>query len=655
MKHATLLLFTCLGALSAAAQNTCATALPITVGTFAVTGVNGTQVPLPICAPNGTGATAGEWYSYTAGADLNVTVTTSLPANTGLDTRFHVYTGGCAALACVAGDDDSGSGNLSTASFNVTAGTTYLIAFDNRWSSAAFTFQVSETVPVQDPVTFLPQALPTSGTTMCVVDMNGDHLDDVVSTSTSLIHILQQQALGGFTPQSITTTPADNTASWSLAAGDFDNNGFNDLLYGGGGGVTFMKANADGTAFTEVSYPQYVFSQRSNFVDINNDGNLDGFVCHDVDANVYYLNDGTGNLVYNQGGFGPTCGNYGSIWVDFDGDGDQDLFVAKCGCDPVDILYQNNGNGTFTNIAPALGFADSHQSWSSAWGDYDNDGDMDVLVGSSSSNVHKLMRNDAGTFVNVTIGSGFDLLGGQSIEWTTHDFNNDGWLDILGGGALMLGNGDLTFQQVTITPTNGPIGDLNNDGFLDIMNSATAYMNDGNDNHYLKVFTVGAVSNMNGIGAEVEVTSALGTQIRQVRSGDGFRYMSSLTAHFGIRTDTQVDQVIVRWPSGIVDIIDNPAIDGILVVEEGLSTGVAEASGTNELTLHPVPATDLLYVTTTTGVGNAPVRVLDATGKQVLLRSLVNGQLDVSDLKSGVYLLELTSQGGSLRRAFTKE
>lgn len=141
-----------------------------------------------------------------------------------------------------------------------------------------------------------------------------------------------------------------------------------------------MKANADGTAFTEVSYPQYVFSQRSNFVDINNDGNLDGFVCHDVDANVYYLNDGTGNLVYNQGGFGPTCGNYGSIWVDFDGDGDQDLFVAKCGCDPVDILYQNNGNGTFTNIAPALGFADSHQSWSSAWGDYDNDGDMDVLV-----------------------------------------------------------------------------------------------------------------------------------------------------------------------------------------------------------------------------------------------------------------------------------
>ena len=192
MKHATLLLFTCLGALSAAAQNTCATALPITVGTFAVTGVNGTQVPLPICAPNGTGATAGEWYSYTAGADLNVTVTTSLPANTGLDTRFHVYTGGCAALACVAGDDDSGSGNLSTASFNVTAGTTYLIAFDNRWSSAAFTFQVSETVPVQDPGTFLPQALPTSGTTMCVVDMNGDHLDDVVSTSTSLIHILQQ-------------------------------------------------------------------------------------------------------------------------------------------------------------------------------------------------------------------------------------------------------------------------------------------------------------------------------------------------------------------------------------------------------------------------------------------------------------------------------
>ncbi|MBK9598965.1 MAG: VCBS repeat-containing protein [Flavobacteriales bacterium] len=69
-----------------------------------------------------------------------------------------------------------------------------------------------------------------------------------------------------------------------------------------------------------------------------------------------------------------------SIWVDYDGDGDMDLFVAKCGCDPVDILMRNNGDGTFTSMAAALGFADSHQSWSSAWGDFNNDGDMDVLV-----------------------------------------------------------------------------------------------------------------------------------------------------------------------------------------------------------------------------------------------------------------------------------
>ena len=75
-------------------------------------------------------------------------------------------------------------------------------------------------------------------------------------------------------------------------------------------------------------------------------------MCHDVDANVYHLNDGSGNLTFHQGGLGETCGNYGSVWIDYDGDHDVDLFVSKCGCDPVDILYRNNGDGTFTNVAP---------------------------------------------------------------------------------------------------------------------------------------------------------------------------------------------------------------------------------------------------------------------------------------------------------------
>ena len=108
------------------------------------------------------------------------------------------------------------------------------------------------------------------------VDMNGDYLDDIVGINSSSIVILYQQTNGTFTSTTINTSMVTNTPDWSLAVGDFDKNGFNDIIYGGGGGVSFMKANATGTAFTEVPYPQYVFSQRSNFVDINNDGHLDG-------------------------------------------------------------------------------------------------------------------------------------------------------------------------------------------------------------------------------------------------------------------------------------------------------------------------------------------------------------------------------------------
>src|SRR5690606_19655990 len=135
----------------------------------------------------------------------------------------------------------------------------------------------------------------------------------------------------------------------------------------------------------------------------NNDGHLDAFSCHDVDANVGFINDGNGNLTFTQGGYGTTCGNYGSIFTDYTNDGVPDLFVAKCGCDPQDLMMQNNGTGAFTNVAPAQGLNDSHQSWSSAWGDFDNDGDMDVLIGASSSGYHKLMMNDGtGNFTNAT-------------------------------------------------------------------------------------------------------------------------------------------------------------------------------------------------------------------------------------------------------------
>ena len=634
------------------AQDDCASAVPITTGTYTVPGING-QAPPTFCI--GQTANAAEWYSFTATTDQTIVVSTDLPQNFGLDTRVHVFMGGCSGLSCVTADDDGGSGYLSTATFAANAGTEYHIVFDDRWSPAGFDFAVSAQVPPPPgALTFTPMNL-TGSSPQGVVDMNGDYLDDLVIPATNFVSIFFQQPGGGFVQQTLTSPQADHPASWSMTAGDINGDGRNDLMYGGGSGVTFMLQDALGTAFTEQSFSQYVFSQRGNMVDLDNDGHLDAFMCHDVDANVYFSNDGSGTLSFNQGGFGSTCGNYGSIFVDVDNDGDMDCFVAKCGCDPVDLMMINQGNGIWTDVAGLQGFADSHQSWSSAWGDFDNDGDMDVLVGASSSGYHKLMQNDgAGNFTNVTTGSGVDLHTGQSIEWTTHDFDNDGYLDIMGGGKILLGHGDMTFTILGTNNNNGPVGDLNNDGFLDYMNGGNGYMNNGNDNHWLKVATVGTVSNKNGIGARITITSAMGSQIREVRAGDGFSDMSTLNAHFGIGEDTSIDELTIHWPSGITQTILNPPVDTLIVVEESINTGVAEG-GAPSLGLFPNPTTGQLFLSAGNGPVRAPAEVINAAGQRVMALQLDGTPVDVSRLQPGVYVLRVLDDQGVMQARFVKE
>jgi hypothetical protein len=644
---------------NAMAQSTCATAVPIGNGLHICAGIMGPQPPTPICAGGSTVASMGEWYRYMATMDTALVVTTSLVQNTGGDTRFHVYTGECGSLVCVAGDDDSGAGFLSIATFNITAGTNYYIAFDNRWNANGFTFEVAYQQPSPPPpppvISFTPVSISSQGSGKCVVDMNGDFLDDVVATGSTWIHINHQQPGGGFVPTLIPTTQADHVASWSIAAGDIDANGYNDLVYGGGQGVTFMMANETGTAFTEVSFSQYVFSQRTNMIDINNDGHLDVFVCHDVAPNVFFMNDGFGNLSFNQGGLGPNGGNYGSLWTDYDNDGDQDMFVAKCGSSPPDVFMHNNGDGTFTDVANMYGLADGHQSWSSAWGDFDNDGDMDVLIGTSSSGFHKLLRNDLGSFANVTPGSGFDTFSGQGIEWITYDFNNDGWLDVMGGGAILFNNGDMTFTTQFGGPSNGAVGDLNNDGFLDIVNGTTIHMNNGNENNWLKVHTVGTVSNKNGIGARIVVTTPHGSQIREVRSGEGFAFMNTLTAHFGLGDETEIISVTIHWPSGIVNIIDGPAINGTLVVvEQEVITSMAD-SPASDLQVFPNPTQDMLQLSGPGIDAQNVASIHNTAGQLVWTGSLTNHRIDVRNLARGTYILQVNTANGPLKRNFTKQ
>lgn len=656
---------------NALAQNTCATALPITAGLHTISAVDGIEVPALICAANGTGATAGEWYTYTPTADYTLTVTTDLPVNIGRDTRFHVYTGSCGSFSCHAGDDDAGSGFLSVASFQVEQGTTYYIAFDNRWDSNGFDFELTETPPVTPPVpglTFTPEFIPTIGGSykLAVADMNGDFLDDIVTVSEGEIQIHYQEAAGGFTPVTIATDLADFLPTWSIAIADYDKNGFSDILYGGGSGVTFMRANATGTAFEEVSGAEYVFSQRSNFVDINNDGHLDAFVCHDVQPNVFYINDGFGNLSHNQGGMGdhPNGGNYGSIWVDYDNDGDPDLFIAKCRggqtTAKINELHRNDGNGVFTDVSIGSNMADSVQTWSSAWNDYDNDGLMDALVGASSTadGTHKFMRNlGDGTFEDITAGSGWDLNESLSIEHISFDFDNDGYADVMGGGnKIMFNNGDLTFSPSVYPFGVGAVGDLNDDGFLDVQSGSTIYFNNGNDNNWIKVNLQGIQSNSHGIGARVELYGPWGKQIRDVQSGIGFRHMSTINVHFGIGEATEIDSVLVKWPSGIIDVIQTPAINESIIMVEGTNQlSLLEEDGKSVI-LFPNPTTEVLYAENLDVLNMTRIYVVSQLGQVVMEGATNTNEFDVAHLEEGLYFFIVeTTDGKKYGQSFVKK
>jgi len=692
MKNFLLFIATFYG-LSLSAQTTCDTAEPVEAGIHSVSSISGDEPP-ELCADSGVpgGEFHGEWFEFTADEDLLVTVSSDLEQNAGGDTRFHVFVGSCEDLTCRGGDDDDGDvegedGNswLSVDQFIVWSDETIYIVWDNRWSSDGFDFEITTEEYIAPPeplVSFSPQAISGGGQKLGVVDMNGDFLDDVVSYGGGEI-IINYQTDSDFETVNIGNPPPTYSPSWSLTAGDIDANGFNDLIFGGGQGVTFMYANEDGTAYNEISGPEYVFCQRGNCIDINNDGHLDVFMCHDVEPNVYYLNDGEGNLNFYQVlleeneletphpdtlalGNVPDGGNYGSIWVDYNNDGNTDLFIAKCrgwsdSEAKINELHRNNGDGTFTNVAPELGLNDPVQTWSSAWGDFDNDGDLDCFIGASNFNdgQHKLLRNNGdGTFTDVTFGSGVDEVNGTSIENITHDWNNDGYLDLLGmGGTFMLGNGDLTFTVEQIDPGNGPIGDLNNDGFLDIVSGNTLFLNDGNDNNHLVVHTVGTTSNLNGIGAVINVYTPSFDLMRQVRSGDGFRYMSSLNTYFGLGAETQIDSVTVSWPSGAVDVFTDVEPNSIFTATEGDSPLSAENPQEREidLLLFPNPAATDLFIEVPFSYAQMQYSIFDLSGKMVDIGVANKNSINISELETGAYIIRINIDGKIAERKIVKQ
>ena len=677
MKNITLILGLLFATQFSNAQDSCAAAAPISgPGTFVVAAVNGAQVPQS-CLLNSQNASAGEWYKYTPSDAYTVTVTSSIvPQNNGVDTRLHIYKGSCDALICWAGDDDNGSGYLSTATFNVEAGTTYYIAWDNYWEADGFVWTLTEgelVVPIPTPVSYNNVPVPTinSSFNMCIVDMNGDHKDDIVGVTNGNLKVHFQQEGGTFNISNFPISGSSYMPNWSLAAGDLNKDGYNDLLLGNGSGLTFWQSNNTGTEYTAITPGQYIFCQRTNFHDINNDGNLDAFSCHDVDPNVYYLNDGAGNYTYYQSGITPGAynlglimsgGNYASIWTDIDNDGDSDMFISKCSGPPCE-LHLNNGDAGYTDVSALAGINITPvQSWSSAVADFDNDGDMDILIGSNGGSGNFLFRNnvDEGNtitaFTNVTAGSGWDV-NVPNRDYIAYDFDNDGFVDVLGGGnRIMFNMGNMVFAPVSYPSIGvGAVGDLNNDGFLDIMNGSTVRYAIPNGNNWFKVALGGVESNSNGIGSRIELYGTWGKQIRDVRSGEGFGYMSTLNTHFGIGEATEIQKVVIKWPSGTVDIIENPTPNQMLFVEEGSHQLGVGQNTRSPFSLYPNPANEVLNISSAGDYQVKSARVYDMTGRLVVSTDVTDSKINVKQLALGTYVIILNDANGkSFSQKFMK-
>ena len=410
-----------------------------------------------------------------------------------------------------------------------------------------------------------PQSLPFathSGNCMAVTDVNGDGLDDIVVLDNSnSVKVIYQNVDGSFAGYDMGTIAGQD--QWGMAVADINNDGSKDVVAGGSGdGLHYLRIISPGVGETGTSDYVNMFMQNITVGDIDNDGYLDVFGCHDNAAPVtWFFNPADQALHQNSyidfttNPVSDMSGNYGSLMTDFDNDGDLDMIVINH--DSPMQFFQNDGTGHYTEIS------------------------------------------DGG--LNIT---------GFLLQCHFEDLDNDGFLDILvaGGSQFILhGNGDGTFTPTSALPfASVPLhsfamGDLNNDGFMDVWGSYGSgyttpnynipdklWLNNGNSNHWLNVRLKGVQSNRDAIGARVVLTTALGTQLREVRSGESYGLTNTGMCHFGLGANTTVQTMTVTWPSGQVDTYQDLTADRTLTVVEGSCIApVAAISSSNGFTMCP--------------------------------------------------------------------
>jgi hypothetical protein len=441
-------------------------------------------------------------------------------------------------------------------------------------------------------------------------------------------HLFRNNGDGTFTDVTDQAGVAANIFGVAAIAADFDNDGFVDLFVTGYGQAILYHNNGNGT-FSDVTAKAGInvdgWSISSAWLDYDRDGCVDLFVGRYVkfdpkyrafypadnypgpldyagNTNRLYHNNcnGTFTDVTDASGIGAFKGRtMGVTAADYDNDGWPDIYVSNDKTE--NFLFHNKHDGTFEEIASDLGVAygqngEMTSSMGPTFADIDGDGRLDLWV--TDSKFDRLMRNTGKQgFEDISASSGISAATGQYVSWGSgiYDFDNDGWLDILvfHGGLIHLvpeeqslyrGLGDAKFADVSRdggavldvkTVSRGAcFADYDNDGKVDafVVNlgaRGTLLHNvSKNANHWLTIALKGTKSNRDGIGARVEVTANGRKQVAERIAGSGYLSQDDGRLHFGLGSSTRADKLTIHWPSGREQVVENPAIDRVIIVEE---------------------------------------------------------------------------------------
>ncbi len=423
-------------------------------------------------------------------------------------------------------------------------------------------------------------------------DYDNDGFCDLLVTRLGGLRLFHNNGNGTFTDVTETAIPAPDGGHPSSAAwGDFDGDGFLDLYI----------------AYWLDSVPEDVNDLSRS------DAELRAEYSSRTRAHRLLKNNGDGTFRDVSDYLGkdrPLSPGLAVGFIDYDNDNRPDLYVVNDMGKYVtpNILYHNDGQASggwhFSDVSTAAGVGKSLFGMGLAVGDYDGDGLLDMYVTNMGDNVLYHNRGD-GTFEEMTnragVGRGI-VRGEDSVGWGTAflDVDNDGWLDLyfVAGvvypvknwrgeyspdqpNAMFKNNGDGTFRDVSklsgTDKTGGArglaIGDIDGDGFLDLAianydQSPMLLKNTGNGNNWLMVGLVGTKSNRCGVGARVTLTAGGKKQIREICSGTSFLSSHGLEAHFGLGQLNQVDEIQVRWPSGIVQTVKNVGVNQMMKITE---------------------------------------------------------------------------------------